>query len=373
MFYSTKQTIAKYLFNLPGWHTTRKIVVIESDDWGSIRMASKHSFNSLLSSGIRVDSSKYNTFDSLEKKEDLSALFEILKKHKNHNRVNPKFTFNTVMGNPDFELIKKNNFEKFYHEHFNVSYESYYGENLKELWNEGIENQLIVPQFHAREHLNSELWMNDLRAKKKETIIAFNHNFFGLKTKTSSSFQKNYLAAYYAETRQQLKQINKIIASGLQMFEDTFQFRPSSFIGCNYVWPKEMEPYLKDQGINYLQGQRGHISPVIDKQRRKVYYHYTGQKTKSGQFYLVRNVLFEPFEDQNKDWVDIAMKEIKNAFFWKKPAIISTHRVNYASNMNVENRDASLKKLDNLLKRIIKKWPDVEFLSSNELGHILSP
>jgi len=27
----------RYIANIPGWRTNRKIIVIESDDWGSIR------------------------------------------------------------------------------------------------------------------------------------------------------------------------------------------------------------------------------------------------------------------------------------------------------------------------------------------------
>lgn len=34
------RTVIKNFSNLPGWRTNRKIVVIESDDWGSIRMPS---------------------------------------------------------------------------------------------------------------------------------------------------------------------------------------------------------------------------------------------------------------------------------------------------------------------------------------------
>lgn len=36
-----KQYITHNLLNIPGWRTNRKIVVIESDDWGSIRMPSQ--------------------------------------------------------------------------------------------------------------------------------------------------------------------------------------------------------------------------------------------------------------------------------------------------------------------------------------------
>ncbi|NTW32234.1 MAG: hypothetical protein HGB12_06370 [Bacteroidetes bacterium] len=33
--------------NIPGWRTDRKILVIESDDWGSIRMPSKETYSGL--------------------------------------------------------------------------------------------------------------------------------------------------------------------------------------------------------------------------------------------------------------------------------------------------------------------------------------
>ena len=36
-----KQIISHNLLNIPGWRTKRKLVVIESDDWGAIRMPSK--------------------------------------------------------------------------------------------------------------------------------------------------------------------------------------------------------------------------------------------------------------------------------------------------------------------------------------------
>jgi len=43
------KSIKSHLLNLPGWHTNRKIVVIESDDWGSIRMSSAEDAERLIS------------------------------------------------------------------------------------------------------------------------------------------------------------------------------------------------------------------------------------------------------------------------------------------------------------------------------------
>ena len=41
MFAEIKENVSRNLSNLPGWRTKRHIIVIESDDWGSIRMSSK--------------------------------------------------------------------------------------------------------------------------------------------------------------------------------------------------------------------------------------------------------------------------------------------------------------------------------------------
>jgi predicted RNA-binding protein with PIN domain len=47
--------ITKTLSNLPGWRTSRKIVVIESDDWGSLRMSSNEFYNTLQKVGLSLD------------------------------------------------------------------------------------------------------------------------------------------------------------------------------------------------------------------------------------------------------------------------------------------------------------------------------
>ena len=68
----------KELYNIPGWHTKRHLVVIESDDWGSIRMPSREVYDEFLRRGIRVDRDPYCRYDRLESREDMSRLFEVL-------------------------------------------------------------------------------------------------------------------------------------------------------------------------------------------------------------------------------------------------------------------------------------------------------
>jgi hypothetical protein len=84
-----------------------------------------------------------------------------------------------------------------------------------------------------------------------------------------------------------------------------------------------------------------------------------------------RNSLFEPVENQNFDWVSKCLQDIEIAFRWGKPAVISSHRVNYIGSIFENNRTQSLEKLKVLLTRVIKKWPDVQFISSAQLAEIM--
>ena len=370
MINSFKSLLAQNITNAKGWSSKRKIVVIESDDWGSIRMPSKKSFDRLLKKGIRVDKSLYDTFDSLEKKEDLMFLFEVL---QNNGTVNskPVFTFNTVIQNPDFEKIRAYNFEKFYGINLFDSYKQYYGEDLKSVWNSAIKENLMLPQYHAREHLNAYLWLKDLRKGIKDTKISFDSNFFGLKTNTSSNVRKHYLATYFSETLDEFDFVKDTLYDGVEKFEQLFGFKSKSFIASNYTWATELEKELSKLQFKSIQSQRKQVNTDFNKGTIKYVPHYTGQKNRLKQSYTVRNVLFEPYLDKNKDWAEIAFKQIENAFLWKTPAIICSHRINYVSNMCLKNRDNNLRQLNILLKKINNKYPDVLYLTSSQLSDLM--
>ena len=66
------------------------------------------------------------------------------------------------------------------------------------------------------------------------------------------------------------------------------------------------------------------------------------------------------------------MKEIEIAFCWHKPATISSHRVNYIGYLHPENREKGLRLLKELLSRMLMKWPDIEFMTSSELGDMIA-
>lgn len=369
---AAKSQAMQWYLRQRSWKTDRKLLVIESDDWGAIRIPPGVDTEKLRKAGIALGESPYDRLDCLENREDLELLFEILDKAVGAGRSSPVMTFNTVMGNPDFDAIEKSGFEQFFHEHFHDSYNTYHSQDLRGIWRQAVEASLIVPQFHGREHLNSQLWMRDLKAGIAATRDAFKHRIFALSLQTSSPHQQHYSAACSVESNQELETFTGILDDGLSMFESTFGASSRTFVACNYVLPREVEAHLANRGVSGIQTQRGYVQPQPKKsgKRRRVY-RYTGQRNRHGQLYTVRNVLFEPYLDADRDWTASSIREIDAAFQSGLPAIVCTHRINYVGSHSTRHRDRSLRLLERLLESIMSKWPDIEFCSSDQLCSII--
>ena len=368
-----KKSLSNHLLSIPGWRTDRKIIVIESDDWGSVRMPSKEVYYSLIKKGIRVDQCHYCKNDSLETESDINALFEILSSAKDIRGNFAQFTANAVVANPDFVMIKSNKFEKYYFKEITKSFKEFKGcQKSLELLKEGVKIGLLSIQSHGREHLNINRWMSYLRNNSPEAKIAFDYGVYGISTTISAEKRKSFLPAFDFETTTEESQVNEIAIDGLKIFNNIFGYKSSSFIAPNYVWSKSLENAISKEKVMYIQGNRLHTYKVPEGLKSTQRLRYFGKKNGNGQLDLIRNATFEPSESPDKDWVDSCLNEIKTAFFWKHPVVICSHRVNYMGSLNEKNRNVNLQKLKRLLFEIKKRWPDVEFMSSDQLGQLIT-
>ena len=367
-----KHTITHNLLNIPGWRTKRHIVVIESDDWGSVRMPSKEVYDKLLNNGIRVDKCHYCKNDSIASEDDLSLLFDVLNSVKDINGNPAKITANSIVANPDFEKIKESDFEEYHYKLITEGLKEIKGcENSLNLWNEGNDKGFFIIQSHGREHLNVSRWMHYLKQNYKETRFAFDLGVYGLSTNITSENRKSFLPAFDFATADEEKKVNLIAIDGLRLFEEIFGFKSTSFIAPNYVWGKSLEKTIYNNGVTYIQGQQVARFRNSTNENNKKRIRYIGKTNNFGQIDLARNCTFEPSENLQKDWISSCLKDIEIAFRWNHPAIICSHRVNYIGTISINNRDNGLKQLSILLKEIKKRWPNVEFMSSNELGDLI--
>ncbi|WP_207536137.1 hypothetical protein [Desertivirga arenae] len=371
MITKLKKQFSDNLLSYRGWKTKRKIVVIESDDWGSIRMPSKEAYDRLLKENIRVDKCPYNQYDSLESGEDLSELFQVLSKHKDKQNKPALITANFIMANPDFDAMKQDSPLTFKNELFPETYKRYQGrEGSLELVHTGIKEGLLKAQCHGREHVNVLRWLKFLNADSRETMQAFEQNLFGLSQTITTEKRGSFLAAYDYNEESEKGNYKHIIEEALSSFTRVFNYNSASFIAPNYCWEDTVEEALLQGGVQIIQS--GRVQVKSDLSKKRFIKHYTGERNARNQVYTVRNCHFEPSLRQNRaSAIDNCLKEIETAFLWKTPAIICSHRLNFMGSIVQDNRDENLRLLDSLLGGIVRKWPDVEFLSSDQLGQLI--
>jgi hypothetical protein len=358
--------------NMLGWRTDRRIIVIESDDWGSLRMPSNEAFKRLDAAGLDLvsrDAERYSRYDTLASESDLANLYEILSGFRDINGGNCVLTPMSIVANPDFERIKKDGFRNYHYELFTETLKKHKGcEHAFDLWQQGINERLFVPQLHGREHLNVHAWMKALQSGDKHTMLAFDEGVWSYIPAPDSLNPSGYLAAFELFDPEEIEYHKTVIKEATEIFYRLFQYKAEVFVPPNSKYNNALNSTLLEHGIMFKDAARKQMESLGGGRERKVY--NLRQKSRSGLWYLFRNAFFEP-NKPGKDWVSSCMKEIDNAFHWKKPAIISSHRTNFIGGLDVRNRDRSLELLKELIHSAQKRWDDIEFMTSAELGKLM--
>lgn len=371
-----RDKLRKNLANIPGWRTSRKIVVIESDDWGSVRIRDRDAYKALKKAGLNVDRYHYDSVESLESNSDLEKLFDLLTSFKDKNGKNPVITAMCLLGNPDFQKIKDSGYKEYYFEPLKETIKAYpASNNILNYWRKGKAERLFVPELHGREHINVRRYMEILQSHKgKEGLrIALDYQSVGPSAYNDLSYP-NYLGALHPIQSDEIPELHQYVLQAGALFKDYVGSAPKVFIAPNAEEPKEIEGSLDRLGVRYLTRSRKRSYPKGDGAFEREF-SFIGDTNEFGQIFLNRTAFFEPVawgeHEHISDWVESCMYEIGLAFRWGKPAVISSHRVNYVGSISGENREKGLSALRSLLSKILRKWPDVEFMSSAELGNYI--
>lgn len=368
-----RTNIANFFINLRGWRTNRHIIVIESDDWGSIRMPSREVYDKCLKAGYPVNKNEYEQYDSLLSEDDLEVLFGVLTSFKDRDGTNPIITANCVVANPDFDKIKADNYNRYHFELITETFKRYpnHSGNFK-LWAEAIDKKILFPQYHCREHLNVSLFMDALVRGDPDVHFGFENMMPGCIIRKSGNWVNPYVEALRYSTKEDKRNKLSIFLNGLDIFEILFGFRSESIIPPNFLWSPDFNKDVVSKGVKYIQGRRKMVEPNPDGNDR-YHVHNLGQVVPFGLKSLVRNVLFEPsmYRLYIKDPVDRCLNDISIAFSMKKPAIISSHRLNYVGFIDKKNRDRTIKMLEEILRISLLKWPKLEFMNSAQLARMM--
>ncbi len=361
LLYLIRSSLAK---KMPG---KRPVVVIESDDWGTIRMKSKEVYDRLASENPAWVNDPYLTCDAIESNEDLESLFEVLRRHKDGDGNSPVITANAVGGNPDFEAIRQSGFAQFVWEDFRETLKRYpVSDRVFEMEQQGCREGIFVPQFHAREHIQTSRWMKALKAGNPDLRRAFDYEIISHALPGANTCASFFMDAFNADSTADLAAINANCSEGLDIFENTWGFKSRTVIAPCYYWHPASETLFADKEVRALQGIRVQKVPGLNHQPAgfRKSYHFNGEKNKHGQYYFVRNCFFEPSLDPVKHGGDACLRQVEAAIRQGGPAIISAHRLNFIGRISPSNRQKNLQAFDALLGAIIKQYPSVKFLST---------
>lgn len=359
--------ILKKIFDFPVQKCNKKQLIILSDDWGSIRIKSAKDQQALIKKGLTINN-RFDQYDSLETNEDLELLFEVLTKYKDNKGNHPVITAVTNTGNPDFLKIKEANFQEYAYETIDKTYQRYdHSNKVLGLIEKGIENNIFIPQSHGREHVQMNWWMNEIKIKNSFTRKFFENEFFFTPTQFLNGNYRNrdIAAAFDVMTQNDIESQKRIIKSALNDFEQLFGYRSKLFTPPAMFYSPTIENELKNHGVEWLDVGRFFKVPLVGGSEKRQL-NYLGRKKKSGLKVLVRNGMFEPNISDSDNGVSRALNDIEQAFKAKQPAILSNHRATFVGRIDLKNREKGLKSLNELLKAVTKKWPDVEFISATD-------
>ena len=314
----------------------------------------------------------YDRYDTLASNTDLEVLIEALSSVKDSEGHAAMLTMNCVVANPDFAKIRQSDFREYHYELFTETLKRYpHHDRSFALWQEGMEAGVLHPQFHGREHLNAQMWLGLLRKGCKPVLDSFEKEVISVVVDKKDDARQHSLAAYNLADEQEYAFAKKSVREGLDLFEQLFGYRSVSMIAPNYTWDTAIEDEALRCGVRYLQGSRNQRhSYYVMRNGGQTEFRYTGQRNGNGQIYMVRNCSFEPSENANKN-ADYCLAQIEKVFKRGQAAIISSHRQNFIGELYPENRDNNIRQFKSLLTTIVKKYPDVLFMTSDQYGKML--
>lgn len=350
-----------------GTKVPEKLIIFESDDWGSNRIASTEDFKNLVKHNIlNNNASVYDRCDTIARPHDLEILFDTLSSVKDKYDETAKITFFFNPVNPDFDRIRNSEYQEYFYEDFiNTLNKESNGENVLKLWNNAISANLATIAYHGREHVCVQLWMKFLKSGNDRVKEAFKYKFYAVPNVNGlTTIARAFRPTLYFDNFEQKKFIQNSLKNGLEILSKIFNTPISVFAPPNGVCCLDFDKELSFNGIKLI-----HNTFRFEPDGEGNGKHTKIKKNKYGQKYYNRTCAFEPVISNNA--VDLCLRQIQGAFNWNKPAIISTHRVNYMGNIDPKNRDNGIRQLQLLLKTIIKKWPDAVFVSSNDFAKII--
>jgi len=337
---------------------TRPLVLLQSDDWGRVGVRDREGYELLRHSEVHLGENPYDYY-SLETAEDVIALRDLLKRHRDSTGRPACMVMNFLLANLDFKKIADTGFEQI---HLLPLSQGLPGDwkrpGLFEAYRQGISDDVFYPALHGlthfcraavepeltlpgeRNHLLRTLW------KAETPYIYWRMPWIGYEYCSPEKPQAGFLDA---ESQGQL------ITEAAREFEKVFSVAPLTAVAPGYRANDDTHRAWSQCGIRVAQnGSGGALPPHMDEWE---------------MLNLHRTIDIEPFQRDLP--LEKYMQLAERCFARGIPAIISVHSINFHSSLK-DFRGPALRVLDEFLSALEAKHPNLLYVHDMNLYELVT-
>jgi len=337
----------------------RPLLVLQSDDWGRAGLRDLEGFDQLRGAGIELGQRAYD-FYTLETADDLAALSQVLKRHRDPTGRPPVCVMNFITANLDFPRMAEGGFHKVYLRALADGLPAGWSRpGLLEAYKEGIAAGVFYPALHGTTHFcRRAVERNAASSTERGALLRTLWS-----TGTSYIYWRmpwigyEYWDADVSPNQQFLsaREQDDAIGAGVGLFARLFSTVPRSACAPGYRANADSSRVWSQYGIRVAQNGPGALTAP----------HYDRHSV----LQLYRTVEIEPAVMPELS-VEAAIRQAEECFALGIPAIVSMHAINFHSSVR-DFRTRSLALLDEFLSALEARHPEMLYVHDEDLLRLI--
>lgn len=314
------------------------VLIFESDDWGP-------------GSEVHAD--------------HLEEIASILLKYTDSDGRHPIMTLGVILAAPDTKKIKDSKYNTYYRRFLN---DKTYAK-IKNTMIKGVNIGVFDIQLHGLEHY----WPSNLMAAVSQDPKV--KDWLEGSTCPETEYLPTALQSRWIDSTQMpssalnAEQIRQAIINEVAVFAETFGFKPNVVVPPTFIWDMTAEKAWQNSEIKFL------VTPGRRYESRDQHGQpcslggsiYNGEHSSSGLIYIVRDEFFEPIQGHT---AAKALTSLKRKTELGQPTLLEIHRLNFIHSET--QKENALSELDQCIAGAIAAYPNLKFLSTNQLAEFYS-
>lgn len=301
--------------------------MLESDDWGLCAWSPDEQAWRVLGDmpAFRTVAGRRYGGSTLESAEDVGHLAGILTEFRGGDGFAPVLQANSVIAAPAFERLRPPLFEV-------TELPLTQPVDASPRWSRpGLDRAVDTardaglwwPELHGLHHVPEHAWLTALRRGTTDARLAHEQHSLVCQAVESSG-------EYDPSEPRDLRRRNLGLA--VERFRARFGRLPTSLCAPDYRWDDTLEADAEALGLTTIQGFGEQAGHRFSRLRRMTLQHRWPNR-RGARFYLPPRIAFEPSAWEPGEAparVDVARRAAREAWHRGQPAILSTHRLNFA-------------------------------------------